>query len=68
VGFGAGPRVCLGKAFAKLQLRLAVRALLRDHRVQPDPSAPGTVQHLPVHHPVGARVFLAPLGAPHTMK
>jgi cytochrome P450 len=60
VGFGAGPRVCLGKAFAKLQLRLAIRAILRDRRVQPDPSAPGTVQHLPVHHPVGARVFLVP--------
>ncbi len=58
VGFGGGARVCLGKAFAKLQLRLMVRALLRRHQLEPDPLARPRIQGLPVHHPVGARVRL----------
>jgi cytochrome P450 len=57
VGFGGGPRVCLGKAFAKLQLRLMLRALLRRHSLEPDPLARPRIQGLPVHHPVGARVL-----------
>jgi retinoid hydroxylase len=57
-GFGAGPRVCLGKAFAKLQLRLMLQALLGRYRLEPDPRARPRIQGLPVHHPVGARVRL----------
>lgn len=57
-GFGAGPRVCLGKAFAKLQLKLMLRALLGRHRLEPDPRARPRILGLPVHHPVGARVRL----------
>ena len=57
-GFGAGPRVCLGKAFAKLQLKLMLRALLGRYRLEPDPRARPRIQGLPVHHPVGARVRL----------
>ena len=63
VGFGGGPRVCLGKAFAKLQLRLMVRALLARHHIELDPLARPRIQGLPVHHPVGARVRFAPLAA-----
>jgi len=61
VGFGGGVRVCLGKAFAKLQLRLMVRALLSRHTIEPDPLARPKIQGLPVHHPVGARVRFVPL-------
>jgi cytochrome P450 len=61
VGFGGGVRVCLGKAFAKLQLRLLIGALLRHHRIEPDPLARPRIQGLPVHHPVGARVRFVPL-------
>jgi cytochrome P450 len=53
VGFGGGPRVCLGKTFAKLQLKLMVRALLRAHFVELDPTAHATTTNLPVHHPHG---------------
>jgi cytochrome P450 len=64
VGFGGGARVCLGKAFAKLQLRLMVRALLSRHRLEPDPLARPKIQGLPVHHPVGARIRFSPLSTP----
>lgn len=60
VGFGGGARVCLGKAFAKLQLRLMVRALLARHHIAPDPTSRPKIQGLPVHHPVGARVIFTP--------
>jgi cytochrome P450 len=60
-GFGGGPRVCLGKAFAKLQLRLMVQALLARHHVEPDPQARPRIQGLPVHHPVGARIRVRPV-------
>jgi cytochrome P450 len=59
-GFGGGARVCLGKAFAKLQLRLMVRALLGRHHIEPDPLASFSIQGLPVHHPVGSRVRFSP--------
>jgi cytochrome P450 len=61
VGFGGGPRVCLGKSFAKAQLRAMVHAILRRHRVEPDPTCRPSVLALPVHHPVGARVRFVPL-------
>jgi len=60
-GFGGGPRVCLGKAFAKLQLRVMVQVLLRRRHVEPDPRARPHIQGLPVHHPVGARIRVRPV-------
>lgn len=60
VGFGGGPRVCLGKSFAKAQLRAMVHAILRRYRVEPDPTCRPRVLALPVHHPLGSRVrFIA---------
>jgi cytochrome P450 len=61
VGFGGGPRVCLGKAFAKAQLRAMIHAILRRYRLEPDPMCRPTVLALPVHHPVGSRVRFVPL-------
>ena len=63
-GFGGGARVCLGKAFAKLQLRALVRAFVSRHRLEPDPLARPRFQGLPVHHPVGARIRFTPLAPP----
>jgi cytochrome P450 len=63
-GFGGGFRVCLGKSFAKLQLRLMVLALLRRHHLEPDPRARPRIQGLPVHHPVGARIRVVPIASP----
>jgi cytochrome P450 len=62
-GFGGGARVCLGKAFAKLQLRLMTAAIVRRHQLEPDPLCRARVQGLPVHHPVGARVRFLPRAA-----
>jgi cytochrome P450 len=56
VGFGGGPRICLGKAFAKTQLKLMIHAILSRYRIEPDPTCRPTVQTLPVHHPKGSKV------------
>jgi cytochrome P450 len=56
VGFGGGPRVCIGKAFAKLQLRILIATALRRYHLEPDPRSQFTIQGLPVHHPVGSRI------------
>jgi cytochrome P450 len=58
VGFGGGVRVCLGKAFARMQLKLLVHAFVRSHHVEPDPTCRPTVRGLPIHHPIGARIRL----------
>jgi len=62
-GFGGGPRVCLGKAFAKLQLKLAAHTVLSRYRIHADPTCRPSVVGLPVHHPVGSRIRLEPRGA-----
>ncbi|HEY2512390.1 MAG TPA: cytochrome P450 [Polyangiaceae bacterium] len=56
VGFGGGPRICLGKSFAKAQLRAMVHAILRRGRVEPDPTCRPSVLALPVHHPLGSKI------------
>jgi len=61
VGFGGGPRVCLGKAFAQLQMKILITSLVRRYRLRVDPSATPTIQGLPIHHPNNSRVTLQPL-------
>ncbi len=58
VGFGGGPRVCLGKPFARQQLKLMLHAILSRYRVEPDPTSRPWVRALPVHHPEQSRVVL----------
>jgi len=60
VGFGGGPRVCLGKAFAQLQLRMMVNAIVRGYRAEPDATCRPKIQGLPIHHPNQSRVRLFP--------
>ena len=60
-GFGGGARVCLGKAFARLQLKLMIRSLVEHHRLEPDPRSRPTVMGVPVHHPVGSRIRIRAL-------
>jgi cytochrome P450 len=61
VGFGGGPRVCLGKPFARQQLMLMLHAILSRYRVEPDPTSRPRIRALPVHHPERSRVTLHPL-------
>jgi cytochrome P450 len=60
-GFGGGPRTCIGKAFAKLQLKVLLHALLTQYRVEPEPTARPHVRAFPVHRPDGARIRIADL-------
>jgi cytochrome P450 len=59
-GFGGGPRICLGKPFARLQLKVLLHTLLRGYDLEPDPTARPRTLVFPVHHPVGAGVRLVP--------
>jgi cytochrome P450 len=63
VGFGAGPRVCLGKPFARQQLKLMLHAILSRYRIEPDPTSRPWIRALPVHHPERSRVVLSPLAS-----
>lgn len=61
VGFGGGPRICLGKAFAKLQMKILLYELLMNYYVESDDRKPFTVRGLPVHHPVDSSIRIRPL-------
>lgn len=58
VGFGAGPRICLGKAFALLQLRVMTTTILRRFRIER--VAAGEILALPTHRPKGSIVRFVP--------
>lgn len=69
VGFGGGPRLCLGRSFAQMQLRIMITTLLRRFHIEPDATSAFTVMGLPVHHPVDSRVRFRKLmhhQLPHT--
>lgn len=57
IGFGGGPRLCLGRNFALMQLRVMITTVLRHYELQPDPRFVPTRQGLPMHRPVDSRVF-----------
>lgn len=58
VGFGAGPRICLGKSFALLQLRVMTTTIVRRYRIER--VAQGSVMPLPTLRPNGSMVrFIA---------
>lgn len=59
VGFGGGPRVCLGKAFALLQLRVMVATLLSRYRIEPGPSKMKEIP-LPIFRPSNAQLLFHP--------
>jgi cytochrome P450 len=56
VGFGGGPRICLGKAFALMQLRVMLAALLRRFRIERDPDGHARAVPLPIYRMKGARL------------
>lgn len=57
IGFGGGPRLCLGRNFALMQLRVMITTILRQYRLEPDPRSFPTRQALPMHRPIGSGVY-----------
>jgi len=56
VNFGGGPRTCLGKAFAILQLKLMLYEVVRNYRVEPEANCEWKPMTIPVFHPVGSKI------------
>jgi retinoid hydroxylase len=63
VGFGGGPRICLGKAFALLQLRVMLTTLVRRYRIEFAPGTKVRAQAIPMHRPIGSNVRFTPRSA-----
>lgn len=57
IGFGGGPRLCLGRNFALMQLRVLITTILRDYAIEPDPRYNPTRMALPMHRPVDSRLY-----------
>jgi retinoid hydroxylase len=66
VGFGGGPRVCLGMAFAKLEMKVLAALLLRRYDWQLDLDQDLTMQPIPSLRPAdGLKVAFRPLNKKH---
>lgn len=61
VGFGGGPRLCVGRSFAQMQLRILITTVLRQYHLEPDATQPFSIQGLPVHHPVDSKIYFRQL-------
>ena len=62
VGFGGGPRVCLGMAFAKLEMKVLAAQLLRSYQWQLAPDQDLTMNPVPSLRPKdGLRVTFEPI-------
>ena len=61
VGFGGGTRVCLGKTFALLQLKVMLVSLLQRFRLRLEPGDELRPIALPIYRPSGIRIRLSAL-------
>lgn len=57
IGFGGGPRLCLGRNFALMQLRVMITTILRNYTLEPDERFNSSRQVLPMHRPVDSKIF-----------
>ena len=51
VGFGGGPRFCLGYAFAQMEMKIFASLLLRNYRWELEPNQDLSLNFLPNPHP-----------------
>ncbi|MCG9892696.1 MAG: cytochrome P450 [Thermosynechococcaceae cyanobacterium MS004] len=51
VGFGGGPRICLGLAFAQMEMKIVAALLLRKHRWELLPQQDLSLSAIPTLHP-----------------
>lgn len=62
IGFGGGPRICIGIAFAKLEMKIVAAHLLRGYQWELSPQQSLDIILIPTRHPKdGLRVCLQPL-------
>ncbi|BAZ51441.1 cytochrome P450 [Nostoc sp. NIES-4103] len=61
IGFGGGPRICIGIAFAKMEMKIVLAHLLRGYHWDILPNQSLDVARLPMNHPKdGLRVRFQP--------
>jgi cytochrome P450 len=51
VGFGGGPRICLGMAFAQMEMKIFAARLLRNYHWELLPNQDLTMEPIPTLHP-----------------
>ena len=51
VGFGGGPRFCLGYAFAQMEMKIFASLLLRNYRTELEPNQDLSLNAIPSLHP-----------------
>ncbi|WP_298913078.1 cytochrome P450 [uncultured Nostoc sp.] len=61
VGFGGGPRICIGIAFAKMEMKIVAAHLLRNYHWEILPNQNLEAVRIPTNHPKdGLRVRFQP--------
>lgn len=55
--FGGGPRLCLGRNFALMQLRIMLTTILRQYALEPNEQVESSRIGLPMHRPKNSRIF-----------
>lgn len=60
-GFGGGPRLCIGRNFALMQLRVLITTVLREYSIEPDLRFTPSRMGIPMHRPVNSKLIFRKL-------